>query len=295
MDHVGHDLGRILLTGASGYLGQHVLARINTGPWVCVPTSRGGRVGEACDLIDAGAVRRLLERTRPKIVIHCAAVVPRSQADYHDTAAADRSVAMFKTVAELADCRIVLASSMAVYPVAEDGPVAEESAQAPAPGYARGKWAAEQLLFDRKRAGDVALRLPGLFGLPRRSGLLFNATTAFLTRGSFTSAVSGEPWAAMAVDDAAEGLVRAATTPSAHPSQAVNAGYRGGFSVPAAVSEIAALCGVEWQPPEAPVKLFALDLRRFELRYGPLAATFRQRLGEFVDAVRQVAVESPSR
>lgn len=295
---MGHDLGRVLLTGASGYLGQRVLARITTGPWGCVPTSRDGRVGESCDLTDAGAVRTLLERTRPSVVIHCAAVVPKSQADYDDAAAADRSVTMCKTLAQRADCRIILASSMTVYPAApaaEDGPVEEESAQAPAPGYARGKWEAEQLLFDRKRAGDVAVRLPGLFGLPRRSGVLFNAAAAFLARRPFALVASGEPWAAMAVDDAAECLVRAATLPSTEPCQPVNAGYSGEFSVAAAVSQIASLCGVEWEPPLVPVKPFALDVRRFESRYGALAVTFRQRLGEFVEAVRQLALEAPFR
>lgn len=292
---MGHGLGPVLVTGASGYLGQRVLARITTGPWECVPTSRDGRVGEPCDLTDAGAVRTLLERTRPSVVIHCAAVVPKSQADYHDTAAADRSVTMCTTLAERADCRIILASSMTVYPAAEDRPVGEESAQAPAPGYARGKWEAEQLLFDRKRAGDVAVRLPGLFGLPRRSGVLFNAAAAFLARRPFALVASGGPWAAMAVDDAAECLVRAATRPSTEPGQPVNAGYAGAFSVAAAVSQIAALCGVEWEPPLVPVKPFALDVRRFESRYGTLAVTFRQRLGEFVEAVRQLALEAPVR
>lgn len=292
---MGHDLGPVLLTGASGYLGQRVLARIHMGPRGCVPTSRDGRAGEPCDLTDAGAVRTLLERIRPSVVIHCAAVVPKLQADYHDTAAADRSVTMFKTIAQRADCRIVLASSMTVYPAAEDGPVGEESAQAPAPGYARGKWEAEQVLFDRKRAGDVAVRLPGLFGLPRRSGVLFNAAAAFLARHPFALVTSGEPWAAMAVDDAAECLVRAANLPSTEPCQPVNAGYAGAFSVAAAVSQIASLCGVEWEPPLVQVKPFALDVRRFESRYGALVVTFRQRLGEFVEAVRQLALEAPAR
>jgi nucleoside-diphosphate-sugar epimerase len=292
---VGHDLGPVLVTGASGYLGQRVLARMHAGRWDCVPVSRDGRVGQPCDLTDAGAVRTLLARTRPSVVIHCAAIVPKSQTDYHDTAAAGRSVTMCQTLAQHADCRLVLASSMTVYPAGGDGPVAESAARLPAPGYARGKWEAEQAVFDRRRAGDVAVRLPGLFGLPRRSGVLFNAAMAFLARRPFAVVTTGEPWAAMTVDDAAECLVRAATQSTTEPSEPVNAGYAGAFRVTTAVSQIASLCGVEWEPPPVHVTPFALDVRRFETRYGVLAATFPQRLAELVTAVRHLALEAPTR
>jgi nucleoside-diphosphate-sugar epimerase len=229
------------------------------------------------------------------VIIHCAAIVPTSQTDYQDSAAAARSVAMCQTLAQHADCRLVLASSMTVYSAGGAGPVPESAARLPAPGYARGKWEAEQAVFARQRAGDVAVRLPGLFGLPRRSGLLFNATVAFLARRPFAVVTTGEPWAAMAVDDAAECLVRAATQSVDAPSEPVNAGYPGEFSVAAAVNQVASLCGVQWEPPPVPATSFGLDLRRFEARYGALPTTFPQRLAEFVTAVRHLALEAPTR
>ncbi|MSO55875.1 MAG: hypothetical protein EXQ55_02985 [Acidobacteria bacterium] len=204
----------------------------------------------------------------------------------HDIGAADASVAMLKTVADNARCPIVLALSMTVYGAAPDCPVDEGSGKLPAPGYARGKWTAKQLPFDRHRIDDVALRLPGLFGLPRRSGLLYNAAKAFLTHGRFEFAAPAEPWAAMVVDDAAEYLVRTAITPSGQAAQAVNVGYEGELSVVSAVAQIASACGVEWCPPLTTVQPFSMRLQRLESRYGPLAGTFQQRLDEFVDAVR---------
>ena len=286
MDYVADDLGPILLTGAGGYLGRRVLERISARGLSCTPTSLSGTVGEACDLTDAASVRALLDRTAPAVVIHCAASVPKSIAAYGDIAAAEASVAMLRTVADHAPCPIVLASSMTVYGVSPACPVREESEHSPAPGYAKGKSTAEQTLFGRQRPGDVVVRLPGLFGFPRRDGLLYNAARAFLMGNGFELTVSSEPWAAMTVDDAAECLVRAATTWPAQVAQAVNAGYEGEFSIVSAVTQIASICGVEWHSSSTTVKPFSMNLERFHSRYGTLAVTFRQRLSEFVDAVR---------
>ena len=286
MDHVGNDLGPILLTGASGYLGRRVLSTLNAEGSSCVHTSLSGCAGEPCDLTDVNAVRALLNRVAPSIVIHCAAIVPKSASAYSDIEAAEASVAMMKTVADAARCRLVLASSMTVYGAAVDGPVDEERRPQPASAYGRGKWAAEQILFDRHLTDDVALRLPGLFGLPRRSGLLYNAARAFLTQGKFELAVPTEPWGAMAVDDAAKYLVRAALMPSDDPVQAVNVGYEVEWNVFSAVAQVAACCGVTWRPPSTKAPTFSMRRRRLESRYGTLPVTFHQRLAEFVDAVR---------
>ena len=283
---MGHDLRPILLTGAAGYLGRHVLAKLNARRIPCAPTSLGGRIGESCDLTDIEAVRSLLDRIRPSVVIHCAALVPKSVPAYDDISTAEFSVAMLKNVAENARCRVVLASSMTVYAGATEFPVDEEGVEAPAAGYARGKWMAEQALFGRDSPGDVALRLPGLFGPPRRSGLLYNAAKAFMTRGNFELTTPAELWAAMAVEDAAEYLVRAAVMPSDSPPQAVNVGYEGEFDVPSAVAQIAACCEVEWNSPLIRVKTFSMCLQRLESRYGMLAETFQQRLEQLVDDVR---------
>lgn len=287
MDHVGHDLGPVLVTGASGYLGARVVAQIATRgtPWAA--TSRRSGTDHCCDLTDVHAVRALLTRTAPSVVIHCAAIVPRGARDYENARAADASTVMVRNLADHAGCPIVLASSMTVYGDAPVCPVEESSAERPAPEYARGKWDAEQLLFARQRTGDVALRLPGLFGLPRRSGLLYTAAKAFLSRGDFEVAAPAGPWAAMTLQDAAEYVVRAGTIPSSRPAEAVNVSYDGEFTVASAVAAVAAACGIQWSPPAAAGAPFSMRLERLHQRYGTLGVTFPQRLAEFVGAVRQ--------
>lgn len=286
MDHVGNDLGPILLTGAAGYLGRHVLEILNARGLFCIPTSFRGGIGEFCDLTNVSDCRVLLERTKPSAVIHCAAIVPKTASGYEDDLASKTSLAMLKSISDNAACRVVLASSMAVYDAATHFPAREDGTHSPAKGYARGKWMAEMALLGRNFPDDVVLRLPGLFGLPRRSGLLYNAAKAFLGRGEFELTATSELWAAMAVKDAAEYMIRAAVLPSKHISRIVNVGYEGEFSVLSAVAQIADCCRTEWNPPPMKIKPFSMHLGRLASRYGLLAVTFRQRLAEFVDAVR---------
>lgn len=277
------------MTGANGYLGTQVLAGLRMRAVPCVATSRGRATGEPCDLLDGPSVRALLGRVRPSVVIHCAASVPKSIAAYDDIQAAEASAAMLTNIATYAQCPVVFASSMTVYGAAPDCPVDERHrvARPPAPGYARGKWIAEQALFARNGAGDVALRLPGLFGLPRRSGLLYNATRAFLSGRPFVLAPQTGAWAAMWVGDAADYVIKAATTPQGHGSEPVNVGYDGPFSVTAAVERIARACGVDWAATPPATRPFSMRLQRLDPRYGALDMTFGQRLDEFVEAVRR--------
>lgn len=288
MDHMGNDLAPILVTGATGYLGGAVRANLMNKKMSYVATSRTRDLGEVCDLTDVDAVDVLLEKVKPSAIIHCAAVVPKSASAYDDARSAEVSVAMLKTLALAADCPIVFASSMTLYAVNTRFPVHEDDAQSPRSGYAHGKWLAEQILFERDFKGDVALRLPGLFGLPRQSGLLYNAANAFLRGDKFEPNITSDIWAAMDVHDAAEYLVRATTNPQLdYPSQAVNVGYEGEFTVLAAVSELATCCGLKWQAPQIIEQPFSMCLERLKTRYGMLTVTFRQRLEELVEVVRQ--------
>ena len=62
---------RVLVTGGSGFLGQHVLARLRSTGCQTVFAPRSYEV----DLRDARAVTRMMESLRPTLVIHLAAVV----------------------------------------------------------------------------------------------------------------------------------------------------------------------------------------------------------------------------
>ncbi len=211
----------ILLTGASGYLGRHVEAVLSARG-----TPHVGTVHHSCDLTDGKVVDELARRVKPDVIIHCAAVVPKDPASYHDDEAAKASVEMMRNVTAFAACPIIFPSSLVV---------ADRWSSA----YAYGKWQAEQYLS----SGSVLMRLPGLFGLPRRSGVIYNAAKSGVIPDSFG------PYPSMHVADAAEYLVRAATMPGD--------GNREPFTV-------------TYGDP------------RLEVCYGSLGVTFDQRVRELV-------------
>lgn len=176
----------ILLTGASGYLGRQVLANLEERGLPYMATSRSGHVGTACDLLDYLQVVQLMDRVRPSMVIHCAALVPKKMEDYQDMDMALRSAHMVGNLNQY-DAPMVLASSLTV-------------TVSPRSVYAQGKAKAEKYV-----KGRVVMRLPGLFGAERQNGRIYNHAKDGSDYGT-------EP--AMHVEDAAEYLVRAATMPS---------------------------------------------------------------------------------
>ncbi len=210
----------ILLTGAGGYLGQQIGAILKQRKieYVAAPRSN---VRQFANVLNG-------------VVVHCAAIVPKTAEEYEDDEAARQSVQMLERLAcGTRHYRIVFTSSMTV--------------TAPAlSAYASGKLYAEGLL----QADDVILRLPGLFGLPRRSGVIYDCARRGEMRESYG------PYPAMHVQDAAEYVVRAAISSS------------DGNPEPFAVT---------YGHP------------RLDACYGSISATFQQRVVELVGQVRREA------
>ncbi len=194
MVHADGFVNPILVTGAAGYLGQHVLDVLGTRGVSAACASR--RMGEMYDLTFEDRAGWLMGTVEPSVVIHCAAIVPKTPDDYDDERAADQSLLMLESVAMHAECPIVLASSM--------------TADNPTTAYARAKLAAERYLLSRRlhHAGDAVVRLPGLYGPPRTSGAIYEARQA-KARGEPVT-MPDEDWLVCSVTEAAAHLVKVA-------------------------------------------------------------------------------------
>lgn len=279
MDHMGDALTRALVTGANGYLGGHILARLRNQGVKALGVDRSGQCDIVCDLGDRDATKALIAKYPDSRIIHCAAAVPKSRSDYLDEAAASDSLRMVRNLADARPRYLVFVSSMTVYP--DNTLLAREDAAAlTGKGYAASKLMAEHMLLECTGVTATILRLPGLFGLPRRGGVLFNSALA-LARGDTPSLDEPLPqWAAMHVDDAADICIRAALA-SPTSSMVMNAGYPERMAISAAVSQLATLFDRELSVPQP--KWFEFDLSRLHAVLGPVSGRFIDRLKEIAD------------
>src|SRR4051794_8262175 len=63
----------MLLVGAGGFLGSHLLAAARTAGDRVVPVGRAGKEGVAsCDLLDPAAVEACVETVRPDLIVNAA-------------------------------------------------------------------------------------------------------------------------------------------------------------------------------------------------------------------------------
>ena len=164
----------VLVTGAFGNLGRLLLDELGRRGVEVVATDLrtpatekavpAGVTVDWADLRDADDVRRVVATHRPRAVVHLAGIIP--PAAYHDpdlTRAVNVTATghLVDAVAELGDCRLVLASSMAVYgsrnPHTSDAPVTAQTPARPCELYGRTKVEAEDLV--RRVPSHVVLRV----------------------------------------------------------------------------------------------------------------------------------------
>jgi GDP-4-dehydro-6-deoxy-D-mannose reductase len=156
-------LDRILVTGADGFVGRHLLAALAVAfPLASIiGTSRFAGQGELLEITDAEQTREVFARLQPDICIHLAAIAaigearsnPRQawEVNLHGTLNVANAI-----LAQAPQCRMIFISSAECYGASfKSGlPLDEDTALAPMNLYAATKAATELALG--VLAGDVA-------------------------------------------------------------------------------------------------------------------------------------------
>jgi GDP-4-dehydro-6-deoxy-D-mannose reductase len=144
--------GPILVTGAQGFVGGHLLAQLG-----------GSGLPVDVDVTDAKAVARAVAATAPAAIVHLAALssVGASWDDAGETWRVNTvgTVNVLEAVRlETPDTRILVASTGEVYGRADQVPTPEEAPLAPVSPYAASKAGAELACEQARRAGvDVVV------------------------------------------------------------------------------------------------------------------------------------------
>ena len=167
-------MSRILVTGATGFIGGHVVAALRDGRREVIGTARGAGADAPADLAIAAEAKTLVERVRPTAIVHAAGLRHGDKAAL-EAANAGTTRNLLSAAAGLSPRpRVVLVGSAAEYgrqPTA--APLAEDAECRPDSPYGRAKLAATRVALHF--AGDgldvTVLRVfnvvgPGAGGLP---------------------------------------------------------------------------------------------------------------------------------
>jgi nucleoside-diphosphate-sugar epimerase len=300
-------LGKTLVTGANGFLGAALLSVLNEQwvDFVATDTAGAGPLPSGMltlDVRDAVSARALMERTRFDTVFHCCAVSgPMVMADrpldiwnINATGTANLLEAARLTKAG----RVVVCSTVEVYGEAATGIAEETIRPQPETVYGASKVAAEQaaLTYHREHGLDTVLpRFSWIYGPGRRTPTTLAALLANSLSGAVTR-VEGHPDEMthyLYIDDAVDGLLRAATVAELNEERIFNISAGPGVPFSAMldqVREVAAGVRIDFhqQTPLAGPSGFAQD--RAEAVLGFRAVTsFKDGLARTLAALRAAA------
>ncbi len=155
---------RALITGIAGFAGSHLADHLLSEGWEVSGIDRrtavaAGAAVEKCDILDPGEVGRAVEKARPDVVFHMAAVAFVPSAENAPQSAF--SVNAAGTLNVLDECRrhapgarVVIASSAEVYGkvTPDETPLTEAQEPRPANIYALTKLCAEDVAYYYARA-----------------------------------------------------------------------------------------------------------------------------------------------
>lgn len=159
-------MARILVTGATGFLGRHLCMHLTSMGHDVYGTSNRGKVDERtffCDVFEQSSVNSVFEQSKPDIIVHCAAissVTSSAAADYYRVNTVGTENMINAAVAAGGKKRFILVSTAGVYGNQNTDQLHEELCPKPVHHYGMSKFCAERVLLNHRDNLDYTIVRP---------------------------------------------------------------------------------------------------------------------------------------
>lgn len=245
---------RVLVTGASGFIGSHVCDALVDSHHDVIALVRDDirriahLVGEPnfsvakCDVTDFNLTAKVIRERLPSVVIHLSGATPNSPLNSPQQLILNNTLGTASVLEAAASANVrcvIYSSSYSVYGKAPDvSPINESSPLHPGDAYGLTKMQGEELCklyCDSGRFGAIVLRLSGVYGPRRRNGAVYSFVTNALnqTQSSLDSDVS---WDIVYVKDVARACLTSMSIAAGY--DVINVGGGRAVSIKALVEQV---------------------------------------------------------
>jgi nucleoside-diphosphate-sugar epimerase len=226
---------RALVTGAGGFVGRHLCARLVADGWEVWGTVRPGAAGPRgvhplpLDLTDAAALTTAVAEAAPDVAFHLAAARAKATAAERTATAQVNAVSGLHLVEALpASCRAVIRLGSSTEYAETPGPMGEDAPLRPRGFFGAAKAAGSLLLAaaaTERGLRSAVLRAFQVYGAHDQPGRLVPTVLRAARTGEvlpLTAPGSRRDW--VHVDDVVEACLRAAAADALPPGQVLNIG-----------------------------------------------------------------------
>lgn len=205
MDNYGYDQlnARILITGANGYIGRHLIAKYKEKKFLKI-SKKYNKDFIKCDLTSKNDILNLIQSYNITKIINLASFVPKNFKQYQSDKNNINELIIYNII-ELFKCELVHISSLAIYE-GLNSPIIDEASKVVKlySNYSLSKYNSEHIILNKYNYPYLIMRIPGIFGGDRKSGLIYNAIKKNLSGKKIKIKSLVNNWSAMYIDDLLE-------------------------------------------------------------------------------------------
>lgn len=277
---------RILVTGSRGFIGSHILARLEQ-----LGHEVFGLDKDNCDLTDLEKLKKIIGEMQPGVIFHLAAQLPGLKVDpktfFRDNVQATFN--LLESTKGLPVSRFIFASTMNVYGKPKYLPVDENHSIEPVNLYGLTKLLAENLFkFYTQNFGYkvIVFRFSGVFGPGRDSG----AVASFISRALKGEIIKidtdgSDTWDATYVKDIVRANLKALEKIDTVNYDVFNIGYGKGLMLKEAAGDIVRLTqstsGIRFGEEKSEIN-FYYDITKAKETLGFTPCSFEESLRDFI-------------